>query len=87
MSVSLLEMGQGSVSLEFDDADVIEVRATIAGQYGAIRVIESAATYDEVEFGGERFLHYHEWTPCLISQSDKGREMLRLIATSFPARP
>lgn len=84
MAVSLLEMAGGGVSLEFDDADLAKVIAAIDAQFGAIRTLEEAALHSDVEFGGERFLYYHEWSPCLISRSDKGMAMLRQIVASLP---
>lgn len=87
MAVSLLEAAGKVTSLEFDDADVKEVTAAIIDRFGEIRTLEKTPTYNEIEFGGECFVHYHEWTPCLLPKTERGKAMLKLIASDFPAKP
>ena len=80
MVISLLELDGGGIALEFEEVDFDALRAAITSRFGVIRMLEQAALYSDVEFGGERFLYYHEWTPCLISRSETGKNMLRQIA-------
>jgi hypothetical protein len=68
MAVSLLEADGKVTSLEFDDGDENEVSAAIINRFGEIRTLEKTPTYNAIEFGGEYFVHYHEWTPCLIPE-------------------
>ena len=86
MAVFLRELPSGGVSLEFDEADFQEITAAIRRQFGEIRILEESALYGDIEFGGEHFVYYHEWDPCLLSQSEKGKSMLRLIA-ALPGMP
>jgi hypothetical protein len=87
MVVSLLEIDGKVTSLEFDEADLTEVSGAIVGQFGEFRILRKTPTFNEVEFGGEHFTHYHEWTPCLLPRTERGKNMLRLIAADFPAKP
>jgi len=87
MAVSLLELSGGGVSLEFDEPDLAKIRAAIATQFGEILVLANGPLLSEVEFGGERFVYYQEWTPCLLSRSEKGASILRLIAAMLSAGP
>lgn len=83
MVVSLLERDGKVTSLEFDKDDLEKVGRAIADQFCEIRIFERAPTYNEVEFGGEHFTHYHEWTPCLLPRTQRGENMLRMIALDF----
>jgi hypothetical protein len=78
--ISLIELSDGGVSLELADCDPERLAAeAIAAQLGPLATLERAALYDVVELGGERFLYYHEWDPCLISTSPKGARLLRRL--------
>ncbi len=84
MTISLLNLDSGSASLEFDDADWPAVKAAIISQFGEILPQELGAyAYINVEFGGEGFIYYDEFDPCLIAPTKKGADMLRLIAASL----
>lgn len=87
MAVSLLETDGKVTSLEFDDADVKEVSTAIINRFGEIRTLEKTLTYNAIEFGGECFVHYHEWTPCLLPKTERGKAMLKLVASDLPAKP
>jgi len=80
VAVSILNLSDGGVSLEFDSGDTEAVREAIRKRYGPLRRrchVMSA----EVTFGGERFAFQNEWNdPCLISRSASGAEMLEQIA-------
>ena len=82
MKVGLLELDSGAVSLEFDEADIGELRMVIQDRFGEIRNVETGPLNTVIEFGGERFIYYHERDPCLISQSTVGATMLRDLATA-----
>jgi hypothetical protein len=79
MQIKLLELEGGAVSLEFEAEDLTGLTTAIRERFGVIRTIEKAPLYDIIEFGGEKFIYYHEWDPCLISQSVAGAKMLREI--------
>jgi hypothetical protein len=83
MEIKLLELEGGAVSLEFDEADQTSLSTAIRERFGVIRIIEKAPLYDVIEFGGERFTYYHQWDPCLISQSLAGAKMLREIKIDY----
>lgn len=87
MAVSLLEVDGEVRSLEFDEADLKEISEAIIDRFGEIRIYEKTPTYSEIAFGGERFIHYYEWTPCLLSQTGRGKAMLRLIAADCSTHP
>jgi hypothetical protein len=81
VTISLLELPSGNVSLEFDAADAGRLSAALAAA-GPVRVLERSALHDLVEFEGERFLYYREWDPCLISTSPAGASVLRRLAAA-----
>jgi hypothetical protein len=84
--LTLLELDSGNVSLEFDEAELDALKAAIADRFGGIRTIRKTALHDVVQFGGEEFTYYHEWDPCLISQSAEGARMLRTVQTEWTAQ-
>ncbi|MBU1541168.1 MAG: hypothetical protein KKC29_08545 [Alphaproteobacteria bacterium] len=80
MAVSILNLSDGGVSLEFDSRDAKAVREAIRKRYGPIRRRWHVMSAD-VSFGGELFVFQNEWSdPCLISRSTTGAEMLEQIA-------
>ena len=80
MAVSILNLTEGGVSLEFDSGDTKAVREAIRRRYGPLRRRWHVLSAD-VTFGGERFVFQNEWNdPCLISRSAAGAEMLERIA-------
>ena len=85
MAISILNLSGGGASLEFDPGDAAAVRAAIAGRFGKMRrrwFVLAA----EVTFGGESFTFQNERSdPCLISQSERGAEMLEQIADDLGA--
>jgi hypothetical protein len=83
MTISLLDLPSGVVSLEFDAADAARLGAALAAHLGPVHVLEQSALYDLVEFGSERFLYYHEWDPCLISTSAAGAIALRRLCAAL----
>ena len=87
MTIRLLKLKDGDMSLEFDEGDMDVLVTAIHERFGGIRTVRKLAVHDLVEFGGEQFIYYHEWDPCLISQSPKGVEMLREILLHQAASP
>lgn len=87
MTIALLELPSGVVSLEFAEDDAARLNEAVARHFGTPRTLERSALYDVVEFGGERFLLYHEWDPCLISTSDGGAGKLRLLRDVLAGKP
>jgi hypothetical protein len=87
MAISLLELKDGGVSLEFAEEDVDDLVKAIQERFGEIQTVKKLAAHDLVEFGAEQFIYYYEWDPCLISQSPRGAEMLQEILLQQPASP
>lgn len=85
MAVSVLELSNGGVTLEFEVKDISEVRRVIRQLYGPMRrrwFVPAA----QVTFGGERFVFQNVWSdPCLIASSPDGGEMLRRVAEELSA--
>lgn len=80
MSISLLELANGRVSLEFEESDFSVIVKTIRDIHGVPNKTLKA-TYTEYQFEGSRFLFQNEWEePCLISTSAKGDAILRFLA-------
>jgi len=78
MAVTLLEVGD-RLSLEFESADLPEVRDCITTLFGEAKVHQHTIA-SEVTIAGESFTFQDFWDdPCLISSSANGDAILRQI--------
>lgn len=85
MGFTLLELAEGGVSLEMRPDDLGGLRRRLTAAFGEIGIIEHA-TFDEVVAAGERFLFVSDWdSPCLISTTAAGADMLRGMSESAHA--
>lgn len=85
MSISLLELANGRVSLEFEESDFSVIVQTIRDIHGLPNKTLKT-TYTEYQFGGSRFLFQNEWEdPCLISTSVDGDAILKSLANQLEA--
>ncbi|MEL7129642.1 MAG: hypothetical protein AAGK23_08845 [Pseudomonadota bacterium] len=79
MSVSLLELSNGRVSLEFDEADIPTVALAIRTLFGEATQ-KRFPTAAEVRFGGANFAFQNEWKdPCLVSETPLGNQCLQAV--------
>ncbi len=79
VTVTLLKLEQGGVSLEFAPGDAAAVRAAVAELFGTPTTKWFVETAD-VSFGGETFVYSTEWDDyCLISSAQNGEKMLRQL--------
>jgi hypothetical protein len=87
MACRILELPEGSASLEFLEVDVSLVKQEIERRWGEPR-LEQHATFVKVMFGVETFLHTNEWdAPCLISNTTAGAKLLRELVGDIGALP
>lgn len=78
MAVSLLTVGE-HLSLEFDPSDLDAVKSYVRERFPDVAT-KSFAFLSSVRFGGTDFTFQNEWdSPCLISDSARGDELLREI--------
>ncbi len=80
MAYSLLELGDGKISLEFEKTDIPAVATAIREMFGEVCEIKGVLTND-LKFGGADFICYFEWDPCIISRCEIGSNCLaRLLS-------
>lgn len=79
MDIDLRDIGEGCLSLEFQEQDVPKVEQAIRALFGKTEVTPFVMASD-VKFGGATFTFQNEWQdPCLISKTDLGNQCLRQI--------
>ena len=77
----LLDLSGGGVSLEMDEAELPRVRQVILEEFGRAKVSRFADP-DLVVYvvDGEELAFWNAWAdPCLISDTERGCEILRRI--------
>ena len=83
MAVSLLKLGNGHLSLEFEPEDIDRVSVALKGIYGKPSV-EKWPTLTNYKFPQANLVFQNEWDdPCLISGCAAGDEMLRHLASDL----
>lgn len=86
MAVTLLELANDHVSLEFEPEDIDAVGAAIREQFGQPNIVRYPFSAD-YRFGGCSFVFQNEWDdPCLISGSVEGDAILRLLHQTLLSR-
>ena len=79
MTIELLKLRNGHLSLEFEEKDVPEVVETITTIFGKASEKQYVMAA-EVTFGGATFICQNEWEdPCLISSTHEGDQCLRQL--------
>ena len=79
MTIALLKLRNGHLSLEFDEKDIPEVVETITTVFGNADE-KQCVMAAEVKFGEATFIFQNEWQdPCLISSTHKGDQCLRQV--------
>jgi hypothetical protein len=83
---SLLELNGGMASLEISESDIAIVKQLIIEMWGVPKVTRHPAC-DSLEFAGESFTFQNDWNdPCLIADTNGGREILRILCERLNAR-
>ena len=79
MSITLLELSTGHLSLEFEEDDIPEVKEAIKTLFAKASQ-KKYGMASEVQFGETTFTFQNEWQdPCLISSSHEADQCLRQI--------
>ena len=79
MTIRILELRNGHISLEFDTNDIPVVAAGIKSLFGDATQ-EQFVLCSSIGFGGSEFIFQNEWDdPCLISTTVEGDECLRRL--------
>ncbi|HIP23610.1 MAG TPA: hypothetical protein EYG79_08480 [Rhodobacteraceae bacterium] len=75
----MLKLSDGCVSLEFDPSDLPRVAAAINDKFGKPGENEYVTSTVYI-FGGFEFIFQNEWDDhCLISRSDGGNQVLKVL--------
>lgn len=81
-AMEILELGDGRVSLELEQADLAGVLEALR-RFGDVRR-EEKATYDILHLGETQIIFENEWdAPCLLSTDRRGAAILRSLADDF----
>ena len=76
--MQILDLENGSVSLEFSDAEQRSLLKRLSA-FGRLRRVERGAFYDILRVRGHDLIHYWEWEPCLIATTSAGASLLRQL--------
>jgi len=83
MPVSLVPLKNGSVSLEFEVAEIDSVSASLRQRFGA-PMVEKHPTLTVYKFKQADLVFQNEWDdPCLIAGTPEGIAMLKAVAADL----